>query len=88
MLFVKTNYNTLINISLCNLKYIEDDFSRIIIYWNEYEKVIKKSVNNTVIILKRLQEIEENYDIIEENELKEILEKKTKWFIVEMKFIN
>lgn len=78
MLFVKTNYNTLINISLCNLKYIEDDFSRIIIYWNEYEKVIKKSVNNTVIILKRLQEIEENYDIIEENELKEILEKKTK----------
>jgi len=75
MLFVKTNYNTLINISLCNLKYIEDDFSRIIIYWNEYEKVIKKSVNDTVIILKRLQKIEENYDIIEENELKEILEK-------------
>jgi len=82
MLFVKTIYGNLINISICNLKYIEDNFSRFIIYWNEYEKVIEKSNNEIEIILRRLQRIEQNYDIIEEQELKEILEKESKWNII------
>ena len=79
VIFVKS-FDLFSNISINRLKHIEKESSRYIIEWDNFKLIVKRNVP-VELILKRLQEIEENFDIIEKSELKEILEKESKWNI-------
>ena len=70
MLLVKTDKNNLYNISLDTIEYITWEPSYYEIKWRNFKLRIKKvspaSVEN---VYKKLKEIDENYEIIEQNEL-------------------